>query len=124
MSSGIFTTATYGASYSGGASHPIRVQPETLAAAVDGLANAGLVGSPASPISAQISKSPRSLGLHARIIFLKILGAPPTGYFAFSRTSIPILDPANFATFSPKGTTVNYLGTTWEVTGARAEVTR
>jgi len=124
MSAGAFTFETYGASYDVGQTHPIRVQPETLAAEVGGTANNPIVGDPTNPISAQVGSSTRSQGLHARRIRLALNGAAPTGYAVTSRTSIPILDPDNFAAFSVKNTTVNYLGTTWRVTGSTAEVVR
>jgi len=121
MSAGVFSFVTYGASYETGVSHPIRVQPETLEAAVGGTTNDPLVGDPTNPISAIVSGSRRSLGLHARTISLALVGSPPTGYAETSRVRIPILDPDNFATFAPKNTAVTYLGTTWRVTGSSAE---
>lgn len=124
MSAGPFTLETYGSSYDPQQSHPIRVQPETLAASVGGTANNPLVGAPTSPISALVSSSARSLGLHARIVYMRLNGAAPVGYSSLSRARLPILDPANFAAFAVKATVVDYLGTTWQVTGSRAEVTR
>jgi len=121
MSAGTFTFATYGASYETGVSHPIRVQPETLEAAVGATTNDELVGDPTNPISARVSGSRRSLGLIARAVSLRVVGTPPTGYSENSVTRIPILDPDNFAVFSVKGTAVTYLGTTWAVIGSSAE---
>jgi len=124
MSAGTFTFATYGASYETGVTHPIRVQPETLEAAVGATSNDELVGDPTNPISARVSGSKRSLGLVARSVTLRIVGSPPTNYSDNSITRIPILDPANFGVFSVKGTAVTYLGTTWEVVGSSAESAR
>jgi len=124
MSAGSFTFATYGASYEAGVTHPIRVQPETLEAAVGATSNDELVGDPTNPISARVSGSKRSLGLVARSVTLRVVGSPPTNYSDNSITRIPILDPANFSVFSVKGTAVTYLGTTWEVVGSSAESAR
>lgn len=86
MSAGDFETlARYQASYSETAIHPIRVQPETLAAVLDGEAepdvlNEGATGAITNPISALISLSRRQRGLRARFITARWNGTPPEGY--------------------------------------------
>lgn len=122
MSAGSFVTTVYDADYEA-VLHPIRVQPETLLAAIGTTTNAATVGTPDNPISARISSSTRSLGLHARAVFLKIAGTPPTGYAVGSKVRIPALTTTFFAA-AVKGAVVDYLGTTWTVTGRRAEVVR
>jgi len=122
MSAGAFTNAFYPATY-GAFTHPIRVQPETLLAAVGTQINESDAGPADNPISAQVGKSTRALGLHARVVFLKLAGTPPTGYVVGSKVRLPAVDILFYAA-CVKGATVNYLGTTWTVTGRRAEVVR
>jgi len=122
MSAGIFIQTSYGASYGPGtARHPIRVQPETLLADVGGTANAPAAGAPTNPISAIISKSRRGLGLHPRFIYVTLTGAPPDTYADISRAKIVALTQTWYNLVAVKGTVVNYLGTTWRVTGFDAE---
>jgi len=122
MSAGAFVNTLYAASYGLGAQiHPIRVQPETEAAAIGGTTNAAPVGPSTSPISAQVSGSRRRLGLHARLVRMQISGEPPTTYSAFSRVTIPALNEAFYTAASTKGTEVDYLGTTWLTTGVTSE---
>lgn len=127
MSAGNFVTARYGASYDPAELHPIRVQPETLLASAEAptgaVVNAGLTAPLTSPISAQVTKSTRSLGLHARLVTLKIQGTPPPGYLAGTTVRIPALTPV-FFNACKIDTVVTYLGTSWKVVGTRAEKTR
>jgi len=128
MSAGLFLDSFYQADYTAGAIHPIRIQPETTDAQATGtagvVANSPATGPATVPISAQVSKSTRSLGLHARVIYLKIDGTPPVGYALSSRVRLPCLNIAFFQAARAKGTAVDYLGATWIVTGSRAEVAR
>lgn len=128
MSAGAFQLAVYSATYGGGGNrHPIRVQPETLTASAGGETNSQTDSAATSPISAQISKGRRSLGLHARTVHLKLAtgSTPPAGgYTSASRTTIPALQEAFFDACSTVGTSVSYLGTTWETTGVTAERVR
>ncbi len=122
MSAGAFSDTFYGASY-GNFTHPIRVQPETLAAEINAIGNDPPAGPADNPISASVSRSTRSLGLHARLVFAKLAGTPPTGYAAGARVRIPALTAAFFDE-ATKNATMTYLGTTWTVTGRRSEVQR
>lgn len=125
MSAGAFVNVRYVASYGDGDQiHPIRVQPETLAATADSVENGASPLALTSPISANVSQSTRSLGLHARIVYARLSGTPPTGYATGSRIRIPALSEAFFNACAPKGTELTYLGTTWLTTGVRAEVVR
>jgi len=122
MSAGAFSDTFYAATY-GNFTHPIRVQPETLAASIDAVDNDPPTGPADNPISAAVSRSTRSLGLHARLVFAKLAGTPPTGYAANAKVRIPALTEA-FYDQATKNATLDYLGTTWTVTGRRAEVQR
>ena len=112
MSAGQFIISSYGASYDLAQVHPIRIQPETLAAQPTTPADA-----PTSPISARVSGGKRTLGLIARKVVLRddILD-PPAGYQPSGRLVIPILSDADFATIT-KGSTLTYLGIEMVVVG-------
>lgn len=123
MSAGSFVTSRYAATYNATNVHPIRVQPETLAASAAGttpVVNAAPTAAVNNPIQAKVSGSKKSLGLTARSVSLRIQGAPPAGYFANSVTRIPALTQG-FFTACAKGVVVTYLGTTWTVIGRSAE---
>jgi len=120
MSAGAFVYSTYAANYGAGASiHPIKVQPETIAATI-GAAGNDDGGTLNNPISARVSGSRRGLGLFARLIRARLTGTAPDGYSANSVISIPALNVA-FFTAAVKGAELDYLGTTWEITGTTVE---
>jgi hypothetical protein len=121
MSSGVFNFTKYAASYATGAIHPIRVQPETVAATIGSVTNAAPTGAVTNPIRAKVTGSKKSLGLVARRINLRLVGDPPAEYAVGSRTRIPALNTAFYAA-AIDGATCSYLGTTWRVTGKVAEV--
>lgn len=122
MSAGNFVETGYAANYGDAtAIHPIRLQPETLVADIGGTANAPEAGPPNNPISAIVSKSRRGLGLHPRFLYLILTGTPPTGYQDAGRARLVCLTPGFYALGAIRGTVVNYLGTTWKVTGFDAE---
>jgi len=128
MSAGAFIATFYAADSDLPNIYPIRVQPETIAATVTSPLGAEVANTPdAGPAtvqpSAQVSGSTRRNGLHARKVYLSLTGTPPTGYAELSRTSIPCLS-LNFFVNCRKRAVVTYLGTTWRVTGRRAEVIR
>lgn len=108
MSSGRYTRSKYEAD--SGDIHPIRVQPETLAATVGGGANAAPGGTITSPISAKVSKSNRGVGLKPRTVTIVFdEGAAPAGYADNSPITIPVLTPARYTAIA-KGATGTYLG--------------
>lgn len=120
MSAGAFVRARYGASYALEV-HPIRVQPETLAATIGGTVNAAPAGAITNPISARASGSKRSLGLNARKVQLAAPATnPPAGYQAGGVTSIPALGEA-FYNLAIKGTTCTYLGAAFTVVSRTTE---
>lgn len=125
MSAGVFTTSFYEADYDGGTHvHAIRVQPETLTAAVGAVTNTPTATAANEFTRAIVSGGRRKNGLHARIVRLTLLGAAPTGYSPTSTTAIPCLTAAFFNACSVPGAVVDYLGTTWEATGTTSEKAR
>jgi hypothetical protein len=129
MSAGRFVFSFYDADYGAGtAIHPVRVQEETLDATVVGTAETNTpVGTAATnPISASVSDSTRALGLHARLVYMELAAGatPPATYKEGSRVKIPALSKDFYAAAAAGNQQVTYLGTTWRVTGTRAEKTR
>lgn len=123
MSSGAFVRSKYTASYNSAQIHPIRVQPETIAASIGAATNAAPTGATTTPISAKVSGSKRTIGLTARRV---TIAAPatgqPTGYLPGGKTTIPALNQA-FYDAAIKGSAVTYLGVaTFVVVGRSAEV--
>lgn len=111
MSAGVFVSARYAASYAAEI-HPIRVQPETIAASIGGTSNGQPGGALSSPISAIVSATSRQLGLHPRAVYIRAsddAGNVPEGYKPGGITRIPALQEA-FWNAAIKGATVSYLG--------------
>lgn len=120
MSAGAFVRSRYAASYDAEI-HPIRVQPETLLAAIGGTANTAPTGAITNPISARASGSKRSLGLNARKVQLAAPATnPPAGYQPGGVTSIPALNQA-FYDLALKGTNCTYLSATFVVVSRTTE---
>lgn len=120
MSAGDFVRSRYESNV--GNIHPIRVQPETIAANV-GAANAAPTAAVDIPISAKVSGGKRELGLIARKVRLAFTATPPTGYAEDSIVTIPILTPAVFNQIAV-GTTGTYLGAAVEVVGTSPETSK
>jgi len=109
MSAGVFETAFYETSSENGSFVLIcRIQPETLAATINGDANASAVGPATAPGSATSSQGRRSAGVNMRYVTLGWTATPPTGYSG-DPVRVPVLDPATFTgwTLGAEGT---YLG--------------
>lgn len=122
MSAGNFTTSKYQASYgSADQVHPIRLQPETIAATGGGESNDPPVDDVNNPISAIASRGNRQLGLRPRYIRCELAGTPPTNYSENSIAKIICLTLNFYNAVAIKGTTVTYLGTTWTVVGFQPE---
>lgn len=123
MSAGNFVKTRYAASYGAGTQiHPIRLQPESIAADFGGDANEPPAGAVNNPISAVVSRGARAKGLRPRFVTLKIepeQAAPPE-YASFSTTKLVVLTPGVFNAIT-EGSTVAYLGTTWTVIGKTNE---
>lgn len=117
MSAGAFTVSKYESD--GGDIHPIRVQPETIAA----FANAAPAGAVSSDISAVVSLTRRQRGLRPRYISVKFTAAPPDGYATGTVYKLPILTEAVFDGLNIGGTGT-YLGTACVIVGKEGERAR
>lgn len=114
MSAGAFTISRYAASYDTEI-HPIRVQPETLAAAIGATTNAAPTGSVTNPISAVVSRGRRARGLIPRTVALRAPATgQPDGYLPNGITVIPALQES-FFNAAIAGVNVTYLGSTFTV---------
>ena len=122
MSAGAFELSKYGASYGNGSNiHPIRIQPETKDAVIDGTANSAPAGANTSPISAAVSRGNRALGLNARMVSLRAPeSGQPAGYLASGITRIPALTQA-FYDKATKGATCTYQDVSYTVVGVSPE---
>lgn len=100
MSAGLFTKGKY--TTNAGVVVAIRVQPETLSATLGGTANASASGAvtPGYP-RATVSKSKRSVGIHARTVTLRFVGAAaPAGYASNQTYTIPVMSAALWDTLA------------------------
>lgn len=114
MSAGAFENAFYEtSSENGGFVLRCRVQPETLAATIGAVANAGNAGPATAPGSATISQGRRSAGVNMRYVTLGFTGAAPADYSG-DPVRIPVLTPATFTAWT-LGATGTYLGSDVEV---------
>lgn len=122
MSAGAFEISRYQASYNGGTEiHPIKIQPETLLAEINGVANDAPTGALTNPISASVSKGKREYGLCARFVTLRAPATgQPTGYEPRGLTKIPALTTAFFDEAN-RGVTCTYLGASFTVVSSTQE---
>jgi hypothetical protein len=122
MSAGAYTLSKYDATYATEI-HPIRVQPETIAASIGTVTNAPPAGALTSPISCSVSRGNRQIGLRARLVRLTYSAAnAPAGYDTRGGTiTIPALTEA-FYNVAIRGASATYLGETMTVQGRSAEV--
>lgn len=120
MSAGKFLFTSYESDQ--GTLYPCKVQPETVAATIDGTANSAAAGPvPAGVPSANMRGSKRQNGITARRISLELAdGATAPAGYSGGGLSIPILTNSLYAATS-KGSTVVYLETTWRVSGKTPE---
>jgi len=93
--------------------YPCRVQPETLAAVIDGNDNSATTSAVTSDVSASMTSSRRKYGVQARRIRLALKegSTPPTDYSG-QPVTIPVLQQSVFND-AAKDSDVSYLGTTW-----------
>jgi hypothetical protein len=119
MSSGAFSDSFYECAELA-TTHPIRVQPETIALVLGGVANAAPSGTGAVLPSAQVSRGTRALGINARMVSLR-LTATKDGYKAGSVIRVPWLVEDTFVDIKPKVTTGTYLSTACIVVGKTGE---
>lgn len=122
MSAGTFLRSKYEANYADPAPiHPIRVQPETLAATIGGTANAAPTGAVTNPITATSSRGKRERGLKPRTLTVQFPATgQPTGYKASGTTVIVALTLA-FWNLGLPGTTISYLGVDCTIIGRSSE---
>lgn len=121
MSAGAYLRSRYQASYLSTAIHPIRVQPESIAASIAGVVNNPPAGASNNPISARVSGGKRTLGITARkVIVAAPTTSPPTGYLPGGKSVIPALTEA-FYNAAIKGATCTYLGASFSVVSRSVE---
>lgn len=121
MSAGAFENGKYASNGTGGV-HKIRVQPETKALTIDGVANAYPAGGVDSKPSAQVGKGKRSIGINARTVSIKLTAAL-TGYKSGSVITLPWFVASTFDDLTV-GATGTYLATACELVGTSAEKVR
>lgn len=118
MSNGAFTLSKYETDNDDIV--PIKLQPETLTATFDSTANAAPSGSVSAGFpSADVSRSKRAIGIHARQISVKIT-TPNSGYLDNSLVRIPVLTKSVYNATS-KGDTVTCAAGTGTVAGKTPE---
>ncbi|MGA7935229.1 MAG: hypothetical protein WCA35_16895 [Kovacikia sp.] len=119
MSQGAFTISRYADDL--GDLHPIRLQPETLAATINGAVNAAPSGA-LTPGADQVRArgSRRKIGKVARWVSFTFTGAVPTGYKAGTGGRIPVLVKATWDA-AGIGQTGDYLGSPIQITGKGSE---
>ena len=122
MSAGGFSPSKYEASYATEI-HPIRVQPETLAATIGAVNNNAPSGAVTNPISASVSKGNRQIGLRARLVRMSYTAAEaPDGYD--DRGGILVIPAVTEAFYNAaiKGATITYLTKSMTVVGRSPEI--
>lgn len=97
----------------------VKIQPETLGATVGGQVNSNIAGTVNQQASANVSGR-RGNGVFCRKVNLVFTGAPPAGYSANGRLSVPWLTEAGWDIIE-KGDTGTYLGAAVRCTGKTAE---
>lgn len=123
MSAGAFERTFYELDTgNGGGIARVRVQPETLAATINGAANAAPAGPATLPTAAKVSKGAREIGIGCRTVTLEFTGTPPTDYSG-DDVVIPVLQEATYAAWTV-GQTGTYLGAPVEVVGRSPESVR
>jgi hypothetical protein len=114
MSSGSFVTAKYGTD--AGTVRPIKIQPETLAAAFNSEPAGAVTGT-----LVRVSGGKRRIGTKARLVTLKQnVGDVVAGYQPTRSITLPILSLAAYNGLVV-GATVVYNGGNWTVSGKSPE---
>lgn len=99
----------------------VRIQPETISAAVGTVTNASATAAPTVPGFLRISAGRKTKQLRPRKVTATLAGTAPAGYKAGTTCRIIALTPAFFAACTI-GATLTYLGTTWTISGRSAEL--
>lgn len=114
MSAGPFQIAGYEASYDS-LVHPIKVQPETLAATFDGTANAEPAAADQTLLFVQRQKGPTAYGIGARGVRVAITDVADSDYKPGTSLFIPVLDESVWSAI-PANAAVSINGATGVVT--------
>jgi len=119
MSNGAFVISKYETSE--GNVVPIKLQPETITATIGGTANAAPAGAVEAGFpSADVSRSKRAIGIHARTVTARIT-APSGDYLENTTVRIPILTQSVWDG-ATRGAAVVCAAGTGVVAGKSAEV--
>lgn len=121
MSAGVFTISKYEAD--SGDIHPIRVQPETIAANI-GTANSPPTAAVDNSLFARSGGGNRAYGIRARYVTVRFTGAAPDGYAPNTRLKIPVLTSQAWDDAVPGETTGTYLGAAIQVVSKVREAGR
>lgn len=108
MSSGAFTISKYETDDS--VVHPIRVQPETIAAQFGSTANAAPTGAVTDNQRVKVTKGAREYGIGARTVTITFGDTPPDEYRPYSYITLPVLKKSVWDAITD-GSAVTYLGT-------------
>jgi hypothetical protein len=120
MSAGAFTLTRY--QTDAGDIVPIKLQPETLQATFGGVINNAPTGAPSAGFpSADVSGGRRSIGIHPRIVTVRITAGLPPGYQSPSTHRVACLNTAVYNA-AVKGAAAGYLGGTGTVVSKSPEV--
>lgn len=123
MSAGEFTRTFYELDTgNGGGIARVRVQPETISATINGVANDAPAGPATLPVTAQVSKGNREIGIGCRTVTLEFTGSLPTDYSG-DNVTIPVLQESTYASWTV-GQTGTYLSVPVEVVGRSPESVR
>jgi hypothetical protein len=126
MSAGAFEIGKY--EDENGNVYEVRVQPETKGLTLNSVANAYPTDDAAPDLpTLAISQSRRGFGVKVRTVTVEMTAAP-TGAVADylglgSRLTVPVFDPATYASYG-KGQTGTYLGTAVKYVGKNPEIIR
>lgn len=120
MSAGPFERSFY--ELENGEIAKIRVQPETIALTIGGVANAAATGPASVPGSAVVSRGRRAKGINARLVRISF-PTPPSGYKANSPIALPWLAEGTFADLEVDDTGT-YLGQACVLVGKTGESIR
>jgi len=119
MSAGNFTFSKYESN--SGSIYKIRVQPETLTATIDAVANDAPAGDVDQEVSAKASGGKREIGMIARTVTLRFTGTVPTNYSGDDVT-VPVMQSSTYDSWTtPADKTGTYLGSAVKVVGQSAE---
>lgn len=121
MSAGAFVASKYESNV--GDIYNCKVQPETLLAEFETVANTAPAGAVDQPVSAFMRSRQSGIGMHARRVSVVFTATPPTGYKADQILTIPILTSALWDGILP-GSTGEYLGVATRVVGKQPERSR